>query len=103
MYRIGSFVVPVASREEFLPSVETAHAMLQTQEGYVTGFILERASQDPNVVHIMSVVEWASAEALERVSAEVAKAYRDRGYDRGEILRRLGIKAEDEVYRRIAS
>jgi heme-degrading monooxygenase HmoA len=98
MYRVGSFVVPVAARDEFLQSVAQALTMLAEQDGFVSDVVLEAPTGEADRVNILTVVEWESADVLERVSAAVAKSYHERGYDPNARLRELGIEKREAVY-----
>jgi hypothetical protein len=49
----------------------------------------------------VTFVEWSSQDAIDRVSAAVAKLHADIGFDRQEMFSRLGIKADITNYRRL--
>jgi heme-degrading monooxygenase HmoA len=96
-YRVDKFVVPAQAREEFLKAAAEAHALLQAQEGFVRGYILDQQS-GPGTFNVVTFVEWESQAVVERVSAFVTQLYREKGYDPAERLRRLGITQDVGIY-----
>ncbi|BCP54669.1 hypothetical protein K32_32860 [Kaistia sp. 32K] len=99
-YRVDSFIVPAASRDEFLARVQDAHTILRQQDGFLQDMILEQQS-GPGAYNIVTLVEWASAEVVDRVSEAVTRRYAEIGFDRNASLARLGITADIATYARI--
>lgn len=97
-YRLDTFAVPTHGRDEFLGRVAATHAVLRAQPGFVRDVILERPS-GPDASTIVTFVEWASEQAAAPVAAVVAAAHRAAGFDRAEMLGRLGIRADLAPYR----
>ncbi|WEX10376.1 antibiotic biosynthesis monooxygenase [Chelativorans sp. AA-79] len=99
-YRVDKFVVPGHGREEFLGRVAQTHALLRKQEGFVQDFILEQQS-GPGEYNFVTLVEWTSPEVMENARAAVARMHAEAGFDRRELMSRLGIKADIADYKRL--
>lgn len=97
LYRVDRFIVPAASRDEFLARVHDTHVVLRQQAGFLQDMILERPSGE-EAVSIVTVVEWANAEVVSRVSEAVARHHAEVGFDRHATLARLGITADIGSY-----
>src|SRR5689334_15650006 len=97
IFRVDKFKVPAAGREEFLGRVQQTQAFLERQEGFVRGLVLEQTS-GPGVFNVVTIVEWAGADVVERVTAAVSRFHQESGFDRQELLRRLGITADIAAY-----
>jgi hypothetical protein len=65
IYRVDKFVVPSSAREEFLDKVRRTHALLKAQPGFLQDFVLEQSS-GPGEFNFVTLVEWASQEAVEK-------------------------------------
>ncbi|MCC5779175.1 antibiotic biosynthesis monooxygenase [Nitratireductor sp. B36] len=98
IYRVDKFTVPVAAREEFLDRVSATHALLREQVGFAGDIILEQAS-GPGVFNFVTMVEWEGPEAIARAGEAVARMHSETGFDRLEMMDRLGIKADIANYR----
>jgi heme-degrading monooxygenase HmoA len=99
-YRVDKFAVPEAGRDEFLARVAATHALLREQEGFVNDIILEQQS-GPGEFNFVTMVEWETPDVIERVTAAVAKLHAGTGFDRHEMMSRLGIRADIANYKRL--
>lgn len=99
-YRVDRFIVPAAGRDEFLDRVRDTHAVLRQQDGFLQDMILEQSS-GPGAFNIVTIVEWESADVLGRVSEAVAERHAEIGFDRQELIARLGITADIGSYGRV--
>jgi len=100
LYRVDKFIVPANGRDEFLERVGATHKLLRTQDGFVRDAILEQQT-GPEESRIITVVEWARSDVVETVSQKVAEMHRSVGFDRLEMMARLGIQADIGNYRRL--
>ncbi|MCX5571822.1 antibiotic biosynthesis monooxygenase [Kaistia nematophila] len=100
LYRVDKFIVPAAGRDEFLGRVRDTYDVLRQQEGFLQDMILEQNS-GPGVFNIVTLVEWASADVVARVSEAVARHHAETGFDRQAMIARLGITADIASYSRI--
>ncbi|WP_295809666.1 antibiotic biosynthesis monooxygenase family protein [uncultured Nitratireductor sp.] len=101
VYRVDKFAVPVPAREEFLERVSATHETLRQQPGFVRDVILEQAS-GPGTFNFVTLVEWESPDAIERAGEAVARMHAQTGFDRHEMIARLGIAADIANYRALA-
>jgi len=99
LYRVDKFIVPAAGRDEFLARVQDTHAVLRQQEGFLQDMILEQQSGQGSF-NLVTVVEWTNADVVGRVSEAVAKRHAEIGFDRNEMIARLGITADIGSYAR---
>lgn len=100
LYRVDRFIVPAHGRAEFLERVAQTHALLREQKGFGQDFILEEPRGD-EASTIVTVVEWLEDADVPAVVAAVAKMHAEAGFDRREMMQRLGIVAEIGTYRRV--
>ncbi|MCX5495203.1 antibiotic biosynthesis monooxygenase [Kaistia dalseonensis] len=100
LYRVDKFVVPAGLRDAFIERIEQTHAVLRQQEGFVRDYILEQES-GPGEFNIVTLVEWASADAIGKVTAAVLKRHAEIGFDRQAFLAQPGVKADIASYRRL--
>jgi heme-degrading monooxygenase HmoA len=100
IYRVDKFVVPSGAREEFLEKVRRTHALLQAQPGFLQDFVLEQSS-GPGEFNFVTMVEWASQEAVENARAAVVKLHREMNFTPQEVFARLDIKADLANYKRL--
>lgn len=98
IYRIDKFTVPAHAREEFLQRLLQTREILRSQDGFVRDYLLEQDATD-GIGHMLTFVEWESAEVVPRVAATVAERHKALGFDRYEMYDRLGIIAEFGTYR----
>lgn len=100
IYRVDKFVVPITARKEFLDKVHRTHALLKAQPGFLQDFVLEQSS-GPGEFNFVTLVEWASQEAVEKARAAVAELHRGMNFDAKELFARTGIKADIANYSRL--
>src|SRR5215831_4793369 len=77
-YRIDKFKVPPAAREEFLKGVRDTQGFLATLPGFVGNSIFEQSS-GPGAFNFVTMVEWESAEAIERAVKAVTERFEATG------------------------
>lgn len=97
-YRVDTFVVPVAARDEFLYRVRETHSLLQTQPGFVQDQLLERTADDGSLT-IVTLVEWESETAMAGARAAVAALRAKTGFDPRQLIEKLSIRADLAEYR----
>src|SRR6266436_3484409 len=100
VYRVDKFVVPTGAREEFLERARRTHALLKAQPGFLQDLILEQSS-GPGEFNFVTVVEWASQEAVENARAAVVKLHGKINFNAQEMFARLGIEADLAYYKRL--
>src|ERR1700731_1106352 len=100
IYRVDKFIVPSGAREEFIEKARRTHALLKTQPGFLQDFVLEQSS-GPGEFNFVTMVEWASQEAVENARAAVATLHREMKFIPQEVFASLDIKADIANYKRL--
>jgi antibiotic biosynthesis monooxygenase (ABM) superfamily enzyme len=102
VYRLDRFTVPVSAREEFLEQVRRTHQVLRGLPGFIEDVVLERAA-GPSQFNVITMVVWANQAAVDDARVAVSVAHRQAGFNRHELLSRLGVEADVASYSEVAS
>lgn len=97
VYRVDKFAVPEKAREEFWGHVGRTHALLRTQPGFLDDALLEQVS-GPGRFDAVTIVRWASADAMPAARDAVHAAHRAEGFDPAAFFARAGIEADVANY-----
>lgn len=100
VYRIDKFIVPEAAKPEFLARVEETHRILRDCPGFVRDDVFEQYAGSGRF-NLLSIVEWASQEAVEDAVHRVETARNADGFDPRALMMRLGVTADMAMYRSI--
>lgn len=100
VFRVDKFVVPAEARDEILGKVRMTHELLRRQEGFVQDFLLEQFS-GPGEFNIVTMVEWESQAAVDKVMPIVKAAHERIAFDPRETIARLGVRADIANYQRV--
>ncbi|TPN43314.1 antibiotic biosynthesis monooxygenase [Mesorhizobium sp. B1-1-9] len=100
VFRVDKFVVPAAARDEILTKVRTTHELLRQQQGFVQDFLLEQFS-GPGEFNLVTIVEWESQAAVDKVVPIVKAAQERVAFNPQETIARLGVRADIANYQRI--
>ena len=92
--------MPAEARDEILSRVIMTHELLRRQEGFVQDFLLEQFS-GPGEFNIVTMVEWESQEAVDKVVPIVKAAHESITFSAQETIARLGVKADIANYQRV--
>ncbi|RTM05306.1 MAG: antibiotic biosynthesis monooxygenase [Hyphomicrobiales bacterium] len=101
VFRVDKFAVPAEARDEILRKVRMTHELLRQQEGFVQDFLLEQFS-GPGEFNIVTMVEWESQAAVEKVVPIVKAAHERVAFSAQETIARLGVKADIANYQRVS-
>lgn len=93
VFRIDSFHVPDAAREEFQEAMRRNLAFIRTLPGFLGHVVFEKTG-GPTQFNVATIAVWKDEEALEKASVEVGAYYRRIGFDRQAALARWGARAE---------
>lgn len=93
IYRVDKFIVPDASREEFLSGVHRTHEFLCTLKGFVQDFLIEKR-HGPDTFNVMTICEWDCEESFQGAVATMRQRQADMGVSREARWERLGITPE---------
>jgi hypothetical protein len=98
IYRVDSFTVPVAARDEFLDRLVVIRDFLQSQSGCLFNRIAETAAEN-GVVRMMTIVEWRDQGAVQNARANAAAYYERTGFNPQELMDKLGITPDFGLFR----
>lgn len=96
---IDTFIVPEASKSEFLEGSRKTQAFIRTLPGFVEGFLYEKIDGQSRQNYITTAV-WESEQALENAKKAVAAEFQKQGVTPQEIRKKLKIESERAVYSR---
>src|SRR5215468_1278750 len=93
VFRVDSFSIPDAAREEFEATMRRNLTFLKTLPGFLGHVVLDRAS-GPTGFNVVTIAAWESQAAIEKAGAEVRAYYQKLGFDLSATLARWGARAE---------
>jgi heme-degrading monooxygenase HmoA len=99
LFRIDRFAVPSPALQEFMARVRRIDALLSAQPGCRQHLVLTQAEGGGTVVHVITLVEWEDARAMENARDLVQAQYARESFDPPAFMQRLGVRAELAVYR----
>lgn len=102
IFRVDKFVVPEAAREKFVERLRTIQALLDGLEGCLQNLVLEQIS-GPGTFNFVTIVEWASPEAMENARKIAAAEYARTNFDPQAFMQQLGITADMGNYGALSS
>lgn len=97
-FRVNKFVVPPKNRDAFLRIIERTHAVVRRQQGFVRDLVLEQQS-GPGMFNFVTLIEFASVEAVPQVTAALAALDAQTGVNRKEETDQLGVCSDMANYR----
>ena len=92
-FRVDSFSMPDAAREEFEAAMRRNMAFIETLPGFRGHVVLEKTS-GPTTFNVVTIAAWESREALEKAAVKVRAYYQKIGFDRSAMLARWGARLE---------
>jgi hypothetical protein len=92
-FRIDSFSVPETARGEFQEAMHRSLNFLKTLPGY-RGHLTFEKTGGPGAFNVATMAVWESKEAVDSAAVTVRAYYQSIGFDAGELMARLGIRAE---------
>ncbi len=96
---IDRFVVPEASKAQFLREIQRSAALIKTLPGFVEGFVYENTGGEAGHAVVTTAV-WKDEEAFQNARRSAAEEFRKIGFDPAEIMKNLNVAMERAVYRR---
>lgn len=97
VYRIDKFVVPEAAMPAFLERTERIKQLLSSQPGCKQNLVLRQVG-GPGEFNVVTVVEWASADAMARARSAAQARYAEEGFDPEAFMKQLGVRGDIAVY-----
>lgn len=96
-YRIDKFDVPASAVAAFLERVHGVQRALDPQPGCLQNLVLAQPGEGGDT-RVVTIVEWASAEAAAQARAVMQQRYAQEGFDPPAFMRQLGVRAEFGAY-----
>ena len=97
-FRIDRFDVPHPALEAFMARLRITQRLLDEREGCRQNLVL-RGDEGSDSVAVVTIVEWASGEAMAAAKASMHEHYLREGFDPAAFMRSLGIRPDMGAYR----
>ncbi|MES2128378.1 MAG: antibiotic biosynthesis monooxygenase [Pseudomonadota bacterium] len=97
LFRVDKFIVPASARVPFLTAIEAIHHLIGAQPGCVQNHVLEQVG-GPGEFNFVSVVEWASDDAMVCARGVIEAHQAQSGIDPQRFRDKQGIRADVGTY-----
>jgi len=97
VFRIDKFAVSPDSLSAFMGRVQRIRRLLETQPGCKQNLVLTQTG-GPGEFNVVTVVEWASAQAMSEAKAAIDAHYAGEGFDPQAFMQSLGVRADLALY-----
>ena len=97
-FRVDRFDVPRPALEPFMARLRITQRLLDEREGCRQNLVLVGA-EEGEAVAVVTIVEWADADAMAAAKAAMQSRYAREGFDPGVFMRDLGIRPDMRAYR----
>ena len=98
VFRIDKFVVPSQSISAFVERIHQVQRMLGEQPGCLQKHVLTQTG-DSSEFDVVTVVEWADADAVTAAQAVMQKRLASKGFDIQAFRKKLGVRGDSGTYR----
>lgn len=93
VFRIDRFSVPTAVLPDFMSRLRRIENLLAGQPGCLQNRVLV-ATDSAAEFNVLTLVEWAHAEAMAAARAAAQAQYSKEGFDPAAFMRQLGVRAD---------
>jgi len=97
VFRIDKFVVPSQSISAFVERIHQVQRMLGEQPGCLQKHVLTQTG-DSSEFDVVTVVEWANADAVAAAQAAMQKRLASEGFDIQAFRKKLGVRGDSGMY-----
>lgn len=97
VFRVDKFAVPVDALPSFMERLHQTKRALDALPGCRQNLVLTQTA-GPGEFNVVTVVEWASGEAIASAHAVMQRKYAEEGFDPAAFIERLGVKADLGLY-----
>jgi len=97
VFRIDKFVVPAEVRATFIAQMHRIQATLRTLPGCQRTLVLDHTG-GTGEFNVLTLVEWASEEAVASAAVVVKKKFADEGFDPVAFTRDAGVRSDQGFY-----
>ncbi|MEN2414296.1 hypothetical protein [Flavobacterium mesophilum] len=94
---IDKFIVPQKSKQEFLKRVDINRNIVKKLNGFVKDDAYERTDEKGDLIYI-TIAVWENETVLKKAKEIVQAEYKKEGFDIAEMLTRLNITMERNIY-----
>lgn len=101
IFRIDKFVVPPAAMLAFMARVQRTRNILSTLPGCRQNLVLTQTG-GPGEFNVITIVEWANAEAFADARSAMEERYAREGFDPGSFMRSLGVRGDLGLYTEVS-
>jgi hypothetical protein len=98
VFRIDKFVVPSQSISAFVERIHQVQRMLGDQPGCLQKHVLTQTG-DSSEFDVVTVVEWASSDAVAAAQVVMQKQLAGEGFDIQAFRKKLGVRGDSGMYR----
>jgi len=95
---IDKFVVPVASKQEFMNRVNINRNFIKTLSGFVEDAAYEGKDEKGNMLFV-TIAVWQNEEALKKAKEAMQAEYKKEGFNPALLLERLNITLDRGIYK----
>ncbi|MBB6112085.1 antibiotic biosynthesis monooxygenase family protein [Mucilaginibacter lappiensis] len=99
---IDKFVIPQNGKQEFTQRMNFNRDFIKNLPGFLGDAAYERADDNGNMICI-TVANWESEDALNQAKQKVQAEYQRIGFNPAELLARLNITMEREIFQPLAN
>lgn len=98
---IDRFVVPNASKAQFLERMKVSRDLIKTLS--LSGFIEDSAYEEPGETesNYVTIAVWQDEASIQKARQVVSQEYQKEGFDMQEFVKKLNIKFERGIYKRV--
>ena len=98
VFRIDKFVVPSQSISVFVERIHHVQSMLAALPGCLQKHVLTQTG-DSSEFDVVTVVEWANADAVAAAQTVMQKQLASEGFDIQAFRKKLGVRGDSGMYR----
>jgi hypothetical protein len=98
VFRVDKFVVPSQSISVFVERIQHVQRMLGALPGCLQKRVLTQTG-DSSEFDVVTVVEWASADAVAAAQVVMQKQLASEGFDIQAFRKKLGVRGDSGMYR----
>lgn len=101
VYRADSFCVPLAVLDDFMAQVQRVDHQVSALPGcrqHLVLMQLDAVTPARDCIKVMTIVEWADAQALQAAKAHLQQQYAREGFSPQAFMNALGVRAEMGSY-----
>jgi hypothetical protein len=97
VFRVDKFIVPADALPTFMDQVRRTQRALDALAGCQQNLVLTQTA-GPGEFNVVTLVEWADAQALAAAKAVMQQKYAEEGFDATAFMQRLGVRADMGLY-----